>query len=86
MVLEENRTLDLVRFIFCPDCSLKFCNIERMVLQFMSLALAKRVSSSAKNRCDIFGPNLLILMGCHWLCSTALSMDLESLSMHMMNR
>lgn len=83
MQLEEKNTLDLVRLIFYPDASLKDCSMVEIVLQFLMFAFANMVRLSAKKRWDIFGSDLLILMGSHFLSYTAMSISLESLSMHM---
>lgn len=82
---DEKRILDLVRLILCPRASLKDYRIVEIVLQYLMFDFANKVRSSAKNWWDIIGPNLLILMGSHFFPYTALSISLDSLSMHMMN-
>lgn len=54
--LEEYRILDLIRFMLCPESLLKKANKFLMVWQFFWLALANKVRSSVKKRCEIFGP------------------------------
>lgn len=65
---------------------MKEFKVLMMVLQFLESALAKRVRSSAKKRWEILGPDLLMLIGSHSVVVTAISVSLESLSIHMMKR
>lgn len=52
----------------------------------MESALANRVRSSTKKRCEILGPDLLMLIGHKFLACTTSSISLESLSIHFMKR
>lgn len=65
---------------------MKEFRVLMMVLWFLELDLAKKVRSSTKKRWEILGPDMLMMIGNHYLVVTAFLMNFESLSIHMMKR
>lgn len=57
-----------------------------IVMQLARLALENRVRLSAKNKYEIFGPPVVMMMGSRLLDRTTLSNSLDSFSMQRMKR
>lgn len=61
-VCNEKKILDLLWFTFWPEEVQKSIRTLLMVWQFFFVALAKRIGSSAKKRCENEGPSLDVFM------------------------
>lgn len=86
VILLENKILDLLKFIYCPDMVQNLSSVSVRELHLFWLTSIRRMRSSAKKRCDIGGPLALILMGYHLQQSLSWSMSQDNIFVQMMKR